>query len=168
MTAIGESPQPPRGLPSPLPLDIALFTTDVGTDFYNGISMILQHDPIWGSLTIGLMFVPVAVLGAYMAIGWIREAETVCGRLGRTLACLALALPVALLGTPVMVGFVLYAGIRRIIQPQWEGESILCWDEAVIMKSLEISCESAPQSVLGGPPAPLSPPDPSPQASSFS
>ena len=141
--------------------EVSLFGLDVGTDIYNGVTLIQgpsngtnetrdgridRPHPIWGWSMVGIPFLPAAVGGGVLAVGQIQEQVTCCGRLGLTLLSILLAVPFIGLVTPAYIAFVLYKGLRKVADPKYDV------GRAAQLKTLEITIESALQTCLGNPP----------------
>ena len=142
--------------------EVTLFGADVVTDVYTGITLIRgppnstnqtgdgridRPHPIWGWSMVGIPFIPMVVVGGAAAVEMIGDQRSCCGRLGLTILCILLAAPFAALATPAYIAFVLYVGLRKVVNPDYDYE-ILGFNDR-ILRSLEISTESALQTCLG-------------------
>ena len=121
-----------------------MFALDVGTDVYNAVNYIQQGDPVWGWMMLAFIALPMLVFFVGMVIVAMKDNSW-----WETLLYLLVCLPVSVNATPVYILYVIYAGARRVVQPDWTGDSFMNTNMAAWMKSLEIALESGPQSCLG-------------------
>ena len=99
--------------------DFGLFVFDVVSDIVNGVNFIEDCNPIWGSVIIGIIFLPITVYLAWF--GFVREFRN-GSCLKKVLLILLLPLygPVAIaLATPAYIIYVAYVLARRVVQPSY-------------------------------------------------
>ena len=136
-----------------------LFTTDVITDFVNSINLFLEGHHIWGGLMLFFIFLPALyqtfashVLIDFMVM--VRVRDRLWESIRKNLFNLLRYLPGALFFTILYILWVIYTGVWRVVQPQWEDKREILGIKlsptfTAIMKSREVFLESAPQSCLG-------------------
>ena len=150
-------------------LDTALFSADVFTDVANGITLyygpdpnttvneteggindgrITKPHPVWGLMTVAISFNPMMVVAPILAIRFTAIADKgSCTKLGAVLLAIPLSLVFTALATPAYVLFVIGLGIFRAIAPK-KVTKIFKMGHG-LLKTLEISLESAIQTCLG-------------------
>ena len=133
--------------------EIALFGTDVATDWVNGYNLIVNDDIIWGTLMCVLPLLPMATVGPVAVF-----EHTVDRKWYKILAFLILYIPFVMLMTPVYIGFILFTGALKLWDPDVannsdfylsgrDGEDLVRLSS--ILRITEIVTESCPQSMLG-------------------
>ena len=105
--------------------DFGLFVFDVGSDVVNGLNLIEDCNPIWGSVIIGTMFLPITI---FLAITFVQEFRdnnsSVCKSVWMILL-LPLYGPVAIaIATSVFIIYVAYVFARRVVQPSYVSRHI--------------------------------------------
>ena len=108
--------------------DFGLFVFDVGSDVVNGLNLIEDCNPIWGSVIIGTMFLPITI---FLAITFVQEFRdnnsSVCKSVWMILL-LPLYGPVAIaIATPTYIIYVVYNFARRVFQPLYVSNHINDW-----------------------------------------
>ena len=97
--------------------DLGLFLFDVGSDIYNGVKFMDEGNPIWGWTVIGLIFLPMTVVYAWLTIKFLRESSSWRKRLLILVLALLLAPIVIPLLTVFHIVFVVYGNARKVVQP---------------------------------------------------
>ena len=121
--------------------DLGLFLFDVGSDIYNGVTFIDEGNPVWGSVIISVMAVPMTVVYVGLAIYVYRDEDSsLCKKL-LILLFAPLAIPIATVG---YIGYLVYVFARRCFQPVF-----INFDFAGQLKLLEAVGEANLQAVLG-------------------
>ena len=92
-------------------------------------------------------FIPMVVVGGGAAVEMVGDQHSWCGRLALATRCILLAAPFTALATPAYVAFVLFVGLRKVFNLNYDPE--ILGINARILRSLEISTESALQTCLG-------------------
>ena len=122
--------------------DLGLFLFDVGSDIYNGVTFIDEGNPVWGSVIISVMAVPMTVVYVGLAIYVYRDEDSsLCKKL-LILLFAPLAIPIATVG---YIGYLVYVFARRCFQPV----KVFNFDFAGQLKLLEAVGEANLQAVLG-------------------
>ena len=108
--------------------DFGLFVFDVGSNVVNALNLIEECNPIWGSVIIGTMFLPITIL---LALAFVRNfrnnKSSLCKRLLMILL-LPLYGPVAIaIATPAYIIYVVYNFARRVFQPSYVSNHINDW-----------------------------------------
>ena len=67
----------------------------------------------------------------------------------KTLLLFLVCLPLSIILTPYYTLYVISAGARRVVQPDWTGEGVMDLNQAAGMRAMEMALESGPQSCLG-------------------
>ena len=99
-----------------------------------------EGDIIWALLTMGLVTLPGIVCCADWLIDFFPHKLLI-------LLLLPLSIPGGVIVcTPCIIVLVVYTGTRRVVQPEWEGFTLVM---ATTIKMLEVTLESGPQSCLG-------------------
>ena len=125
--------------------DLGLFFFDVGSDIYNGFTFIDEGNPVWGSIIIAVMAVPMTL--GYVGIAIMEYRDEDSSQRKKLLILLfapilaPLAIPIATVG---YIGFAAYVFARKCFQPDYDYE-----DGAVHLKLLEAVGEANSQAVLG-------------------
>ena len=129
--------------------DFGLFLFDVGSDILNGITFIEEGDPIWGWTVIGVIFLPITVGYATIAIWlfcfyshWYQKLSVLL--LAPLLA--PIAIPLMTIGYIVFVGFVF---ARKFVQPGYTAPDGNNGQMAGFFKLLEGVLEANIQAILG-------------------
>ena len=127
--------------------DLGLFLFDVGSDIYNGKSFIDEGNPVWGSVIIAVMAVPMTVFYVALAIIVYRDEDSsLCKKL-LILLFAPLAIPIATVG---YIGYLVYVFARRCFQPDYGYVKVfMTVDFAGQLKLLEAVGEANLQAVLG-------------------
>ena len=133
--------------------EIALFGTDVTTDWVNGYNMIMDDSVICGALMCTLPFAPMAIVGPKLAYNSLDNI----GRCCRVLVILTFYIPCVVISTPIYMGFVLFTGVLKLWNPNledaedfglgWDGDDFIVLSSG--LRISEIVTESCPQSILG-------------------
>ena len=133
--------------------EIALFGTDVATDWVNGYNLIEDDHIIWGTLMCLLPLTPTAILGPI----FIFERTSILSKWYSVLAFLILYIPLVLISTLFYIGFVLFTGMLKLWDPElakkneavfgMDGDAFLNFSS--IFRITEIVTESCPQSMFG-------------------
>ena len=135
--------------------EIALFGTDVATDWVNGYNMIMENHVIWGTVMCILPFAPVAIVGPLLAYD---SQKRKYGKPCAILMILLLYMPAVVIATPCYIGFVLLTGLLKVYMPNLsgiDGDFLFGLDGndwikyAAWMRITEIVTESCPQAMLG-------------------
>ena len=129
--------------------EIALFGTDVATDWINGYNLITEEHIIWGTVMCVLPLAPVGLVGPVAAFA---SLEYKCGKFCTILIILLLYIPAVAIATPCYLGFVLLSGVMKLCYPNLSkgNDDFLGWISiAALMRITEIVTESCPQSMLG-------------------
>ena len=100
-----------------------LFVDDVGIDVVNGMSLIEDCNPIWGSVIIGTMSLLVTIFLGIVFVCEIGVNSSLCKGLWMILL-LPLYGPVA---TPAYIIYVVYNFARRVFQPSYVSNHINDW-----------------------------------------
>ena len=133
--------------------ELGLFSTDVVTDWVNGYNLYQNGDVIWGSLTAALPFLPIAIMGLFIAFIQLTN-EKWCA----VFSILLFFIPGVLICTPLYICYVLVIGFVKVWKPEEKDEIPFCCttlDEDYmtlfpsILRMGEVVAESYPQSVLG-------------------
>ena len=125
--------------------DLGLFFFDVGSDIYNGVTFIDEGNPVWGSVIIAVMAVPMTVWYVGLAIkGYRKEGSSLCMK--RLILLFApilapLAIPIMTVG---YIGYLAYVFARKCFQPDYDYDSF-----TVYLKLAEAVGEANLQAVLG-------------------
>ena len=98
--------------------DLGLFLFDIGSDIYNGNSFIEDGNPIWGTVILGVMFLPMTVTYVGFVIDSFQDEDYS----RRTKLVILLLAPIlAVLSIPALtvwyIGYVAYILARRCLQP---------------------------------------------------
>jgi len=132
-------------------LDIALFGTDVATDWINGYNLIIDEHIFWGTVMCLLPLITPAIVGPIAIFE--RSGNR---RWYKILPFLILYIPFVLIATPVYIGFVLFTGILKLWDPELAKNGALCGmdgdkfvNASSIFRITEIATESCPQAMLG-------------------
>ena len=137
--------------------DIALFGTDVATDWVNGYNMIMEDHVIWGTVMCILPLAPAGLVGPTFAFQILKDKLR--NKFCRILTILLLYIPAVLVATPCYIGFVLLTGVLKFWIPtmgnvhgkflfeNFGGDDFIFY--AAWMKIAEIVTESCPQAMLG-------------------
>ena len=127
--------------------DLGLFLFDVGSDIYNGVTFIDEGNPVWGSVIISVMAVPMTVVYVGVAIYVYRDEDSsLCKKL-LILLFAPLAIPIATVG---YIGYLVYVFARRCFQPDYGYvKGFFNIDFAGQLKLLEAVGEANLQAVLG-------------------
>ena len=127
--------------------DLGLFLFDVGSDIYNGVTFIDEGNPVWGSVIISVMAVPMTVVYVGLAIYVYRDEDSsLCKKL-LILLFAPLAIPIATVG---YIGYLVYVFARRCFQPDYGYVKLFFnVDFAGQLKLLEAVGEANLQAVLG-------------------
>ena len=134
--------------------DIGLFGTDVITDWVNGSNLIKRGDVIWGGIMVALPFLPMTIYLLFLAFAGLADKK------GWWVGLLLLLflLPLAALATPAYMGFILLAGLVRLVNPQIGDDDevlggLLDGDHvkwlSPLLRMVEVVGESYPQAILG-------------------
>ena len=100
--------------------DFGLFVFDVFSDVVNGVNFIEDCNPIWGSVIIGIMFLPITVFLAWIFASELEDGS--CQKKVLMILLLPLYGPVAIaLATPAYIIYVAYVLARRVLQPLYVG-----------------------------------------------
>ena len=99
--------------------DFGLFLFDVISDIVNGVYTIEEGHPIWGGVIIGLVFVPMAVLVAFIGFWNCYVAKTHVKRISLIIILPIIAPVIVVVATPVYVLYVAYVSARRVLQPNY-------------------------------------------------
>ena len=124
--------------------ELALPLFDFISDILNGLRLFKDCHRIFGSLTIGLVFAPMAVFLPVFAVGFFAEDHFS----GWRKVLLPFAYPVAVIvATPSYVACICFVAIRRILDIEYQGN----WDGQLTgyLKFHEITLESETQLILG-------------------
>ena len=125
---------------------MGLFLFDIGSDIYNGYSFIKDGNPIWGTVILGVMFLPMTLFYVGLVIYSFQEEDS---SRGKKLFILLLAPILAVPGIPALtvwyIGYVAYILARRCVQPSYDKEKP--WAE--MFKLFEAAAEANLQAVLG-------------------
>ena len=78
-----------------------------------------EGHPIWGGVIIGLVFVPMAVLVAFIGFWNCYVAKTHVKRISLIIILPIIAPVIVVFATPVYVLYVAYVSARRVIQPKY-------------------------------------------------
>ena len=98
--------------------DFGLFVFDVVSDVVNGVNFIEDCNPIWGSVIIGIMFLPITVFLAIFFAAKFRDGS--CQKKVLMILLLPLYGPLAIaLATPAYIIYVAYVLARRVVQPSY-------------------------------------------------
>ena len=127
--------------------DLGLFLFDVGSNIYNGVTFIDEGNPVWGSVIISVMAVPMTVVYVGLAIYVYRDEDSsLCKKL-LILLFAPLAIPIATVG---YIGYLVYVFARRCFQPDYGYVKVfMTVDFAGQLKLLEAVGEANLQAVLG-------------------
>ena len=121
-----------------------MFALDVGTDVYNAVNYIQQGDPVWGWMMLAFIALPMLVLYVWGVIEDMKDNPW-----WKTLLLFLVCLPLSIILTPYYTLYVISAGARRVVQPDWTGEGVMDLNQAAGMRAMEMALESGPQSCLG-------------------
>ena len=125
--------------------DLGLFLFDVGSNIYNGVTFIDEGNPVWGSVIISVMAVPMTVVYVGLAIYVYRDEDSsLCKKLLILLLApiyVPLVIPIA---TVVYIGIAAYVFARKCFQPDYDDEH-----GAEKLKLYEAVGEANLQAVLG-------------------
>ena len=126
--------------------DLGLFLFDIGSDIYNGNSFIKDGNPIWGTVILGVMFLPMTVFYVGYAIDFCQDEDS---SRREKLLILLLAPILAVPGIPALtvwyIGYVAYILARRCVQPSYDKEEHM----AENLRLVEAAAEANLQAVLG-------------------
>ena len=123
--------------------DLGLFLFDVGSDIINGLNFIDEGNPIWGWTVIGLIFLPMTVVYAYLTFEKLRESSSWRKRL-LILMLAPLLTPIAIpLMTVGYIVWVAYGNARKVVQPGFFDETVGAF------KMVEGILEANFQAILG-------------------
>ena len=127
--------------------DLGLFLFDVGSNIYNGVTFIDEGNPVWGSIIIAVMAIPMTVAYVVLAIKRYRDEDSsLCKKL-LILLFAPLAIPIATVG---YIGYLVYVFARRCFQPDYGYVKVFFnFDFAGQLKLLEAVGEANLQAVLG-------------------
>ena len=131
--------------------EIALFGTDVATDWINGYNLITEEHIIWGTVMCVLPLAPVGIVGPVVAFA---KLECKYGKFCAIFIILLLYVPAVVIATPCYIGFVLLTSVMKLWNPKLEevnGNVLfgVTWRDVALMRIAEIVTESCPQSMLG-------------------
>ena len=99
--------------------DFGLFVFDVVSDVVNGVNFIEDCNSIWGSVIIGIMFLPMTALFAIFGLR-IYNRTGRCQKKVLMILLLPLYGPLAIaLATPAYIIYVAYVLARRVVQPSY-------------------------------------------------
>ena len=130
-----------------------MFLFDVGSDIYNGKTFIDDGNPIWGTVIIGVIFIPMTLAYVVVAIRSYRyEDSSRSKKLLILLLAPILAVPAIPIMTVCYIVYVLYVFARKFVQPSYNDNSDgdeLGWSWAGNCILLEAVGEANLQAVLG-------------------
>ena len=142
--------------------EIALFGTDVATDWVNGYNLINTDEHIiWGTLMCVLPLMPTTIIGPLLLVKFICpvmfDMESHNWKCYNILAFLILFVPFVVITTPLYIGLVLYTGILKMWDPKHARRFALPFGLSMrnlvyissVLRIGEIVTESCPQSMLG-------------------
>ena len=132
--------------------EVALFGTDVATDWVNGSNLIEDEHIIWGTVMCILPLVPSGI-----TVPWFAFSAFELRRWYSIVAFLILYIPLVAIATPLYIGFVLLTGILKVWDPELskkedvlfglDGKRLIAFSS--LFRITEIVTESCPQSMLG-------------------
>jgi len=140
--------------------ELALPLFDFISDILNGRRLIKDCHIIFGSLTIGIVFAPMAVFLPFLTIVYRKHGHFS----GWKKFLLPVVYPVAvILATPSYVGYICFVAIRKIIDIEYQPDDDVGWNgDPLVSKSVgsegqltdllkfsEITLESETQLILG-------------------
>ena len=129
------------------PPDIGFFLFDIGSDVYNGKSLIQDGNPIWGTIVVGAIFIPMTIIYVTYAIHQYCIED--CPKRRKLLILIftpILALPLIPVMTVCYICYVLYVSARKCVQPRYDPDDDH-WAEN--FKLIEANAEANLQAVLG-------------------
>ena len=104
-----------------------LFVDDVGNDVVNGMKLIEDCNPIWGSVIIGTMSLPITIFLGIVFVCEIGVNSSFCKCVWMILL-LPLYGPVAIaIATPAYIIYVVYNFAWRVFQPSYVSNHINNW-----------------------------------------
>ena len=83
------------------------------------MNTIEEGHPIWGGVIIGLVFVPMALLVAFIGFWNCYVAKTHVKRISLIIILPLIAPVIVIFATPVYVLYVAYVSARRVLQPKY-------------------------------------------------
>ena len=119
-----------------------------------------EGHPIWGGVIIGLVFVPMAVLVAFIGFWNCYVAKTHVKRISLIIILPIIAPVIVVFATPVYVLYVAYVSARRVIQPKYFSRTLPkllgavreggCYGQfADVLRMLEAVLEANMQAITG-------------------
>ena len=133
--------------------ELVLPLFDFISDILNGRRLIKDCHPIFGSLTIGVVFAPMALFVPLLAIAYSVVQDYFRGW---KKFLLPFVYPIAVIvATPSYVGYICYVAIRRIVDIEYQLDDSLNGVKGFkgqlpgILKFSEITLESETQLILG-------------------
>ena len=130
--------------------DLGLFLFDVGSDIYNGKTFIDDGNPAWGSIILGVIFIPMTLYYLGNARRQYREEETRCQKGLKLFFLIIFAAPLIPMMTVVYIGYVALVFATKCVMPRYiddtDGNNI---STAGSLKLIEAVGEANLQAELG-------------------
>jgi len=129
--------------------DFGLFLYDIGSDIYNGITFIDEGNPVWGSIILGVIFLPMTVFFVGHVISeYYHEDSSLCIKLLIFLLCAPiLAVPAIPIMTVMYIVYLANVFAGKCVQPGYIDDK-LGKNLAEMLKLLEAVAEANLQAVL--------------------